>query len=78
MEAPKIVRELQPVQWQFLDPPQDGTLMLVWQPTDYMNTNFASDGYVWADVEVSFKSEIRGYVWLPLPLPLSRVQPSDM
>lgn len=62
LEAPQIVRELQPMQWQFLEPPQDGTLMLTWQPLEYLNTNFASDGYIWADVEVSFKQEVRGYV----------------
>lgn len=62
LEAPKIVRELQPMQWQFLETPQDGTLVLTWQPLDYISTNFASDGYIWADVEVSFKSEVRGYV----------------
>lgn len=50
------------MQWQFLDSPQDGTLVLTWQPLEYLNTNFASDGYIWADVEVSFKSEVRGYV----------------
>jgi hypothetical protein len=50
------------MQWQLLDSPQDGTLVLVWHPLEYMGTNFASDGYIWADVEVSFKSEIRGYV----------------
>ncbi|KEF54383.1 uncharacterized protein A1O9_09549 [Exophiala aquamarina CBS 119918] len=61
LEAPKIVRELQPMQWQFIDTPQDGTLLLAWQPIDYLQTNFSSDGYVWADVEASFKSEVRGY-----------------
>ena len=63
MEAPKIVRDLQPVQWQFLDPPPaDGRLMLVWQPLDYLGTSFASDGYVWADAEHTFTSDIKGYV----------------
>ena len=62
MEAPKIIRDLQPVQWQFLDPPTDGRLMLVWQPLEYLGTNFASDGYIWGDAEHSFQSEHRGYV----------------
>jgi Fungal domain of unknown function (DUF1750) len=61
-EAPKIVHDLQPVQWQFLDAPQDGSVLLVWQPLEYLETNFASDGYVWADVEQAFSQEIRGYV----------------
>jgi hypothetical protein len=61
-EAPKIVHDLHPVQWQFLDAPQDGSVFLVWQPLEYHDTNFASDGYVWADVEQAFSQEIRGYV----------------
>ena len=63
LEAPKIVRELQPMQWGFIDTPQDGTLLLLWQPNDYLNTHFPTDGFIWADVEASFKSEVRGYVW---------------
>jgi hypothetical protein len=62
MEAPKIVREVQPMQWQFIETPQDGTLMLTWQPLDLMATTFASDGYIWADAEHRFTSEVRGYV----------------
>jgi len=61
LEAPKIMRDMAPVQWQFLDAPPDGTLFLTWQPSDYMQATFASDGYVW-DVEQPFNSEIRGYV----------------
>ncbi|KAK5023633.1 hypothetical protein LTS07_009141 [Exophiala sideris] len=61
LEAPKIVRDLQPVQWQFIDTPQDGMLMLTWQPLEYLGTSFASDGFVWADAEHVFKSEVRGY-----------------
>lgn len=56
------MRDMAPVQWQFLDAPQDGTLFLTWQPLDYLNTNFASDGYAWADTEQPFNSEVRGYV----------------
>lgn len=61
-DAPKVVRDLQPMQWQMLDAPQDGTLLLVWQPLEYLGTNAASDGYVYADQEQYFKSEVRGYV----------------
>lgn len=60
-EAPKIVRDVQPVQWQFLDGPQDGSLFLTWQPLEYLGTTFASDGYVWADAEQPFTSEVQGY-----------------
>ncbi|KAL2421586.1 hypothetical protein ABEF95_006735 [Exophiala dermatitidis] len=61
LEAPKIVRDLQPVQWQFLEAPPDGTLLLTWQPLEHLGTNFASDGYIWADAEHVFTSEVRGY-----------------
>ena len=61
-EAPKIVRDVQPMQWQFLDAPADGTLLLVWQPLEYMGTAFASDGYIYADAEQTFKSDVRGFV----------------
>lgn len=61
MEAPKIVRDVQPVQWQFLDAPPDGSLLLTWQPLEYLGTNFASDGYVWADAEQPFTSVVQGY-----------------
>ncbi|ERF68630.1 hypothetical protein EPUS_07191 [Endocarpon pusillum Z07020] len=66
-EAPKIVHDLQPVVWQFLEAPPDGTVLLVWQPLDYLGANFASDGYVWGDAEHAFNSEHNGYMvemWL--------------
>ncbi|KAL5357520.1 hypothetical protein BJX96DRAFT_144633 [Aspergillus floccosus] len=61
LSAQKIVREAQPMHWTFLDGPQDGTVMLTWQPLNHLGTNFASDGYVWADVEQAFTFEARGY-----------------
>jgi hypothetical protein len=62
LEAPKIVRDLQPMQWQFIDTPTDGTMILEWQPLEYLGTSPASDGFIWADAEHVFKSEVRGYV----------------
>lgn len=56
------MREIQPVQWQMIETPQDGTLMLTWQPNEALGTTFASDGYIWADAEHRFTSEVRGYV----------------
>ncbi|KAL3478102.1 hypothetical protein BJX99DRAFT_225023 [Aspergillus californicus] len=67
LSAPKIVREAQPMHWTFLDGPPDGSVMLAWQPLGQLGTNFASDGYVWADAEQAFTFEARGYVvemWL--------------
>ena len=62
LSAPKVTRELQPMHWTFIDGPPDGSVMLTWQPLNYLGTNFASDGYVWADVEQAFSFEARGYV----------------
>lgn len=50
------------MQWQFLDAPVDGTVILTWQPQEQLGSNFASDGYVYSDAEVSFQSDVRGYV----------------
>lgn len=62
LSAPRMVRELHPMHWTFLDGPPDGTVMLTWQPLSHLGANFASDGYVWADVEQAFTFESRGYV----------------
>ena len=64
LSAPKVVRELQTMHWTFLDGPPDGSVMLTWQPLGHLGNNFASDGYVWADVEQAFTFEARGYVSL--------------
>lgn len=64
LEAPRITREAAGMSWTFLDAPQDGTVILVWQPLTQMGTNAASDGYLWADPEQAFSSEAKGYVRL--------------
>lgn len=64
LQAPNVVREKASMTWMFLDAPEDGTVMLVWQPLNQLGTQSASDGYVWADVEQAFSSESRGYVRL--------------
>ena len=48
--------------WMFLDAPPDGSVMLVWQPSNQLGQRFASDGYVWADAENTFTQEIKGNV----------------
>ena len=50
------------MQWTFLDAPQDGTVMLVWQPLAQLGTKFAPDGYIYADAEEVFAHQHRGYV----------------
>lgn len=61
IQAPRIVREVAPMSWMYLDCPPDGEVMLVWQPSQ-LRTQAASDGFVWADAESAFSSEMRGYV----------------
>ncbi|KAJ5273369.1 hypothetical protein N7478_008494 [Penicillium angulare] len=60
ISAPRVCQS-KPVHWTFLDGPPDGTVMLTWQPLGHLGTNFASDGYVWADPEQAFSFESRGY-----------------
>lgn len=56
------MRDTSPVAWTyFATPPQDGTVILTWQPPR-MGTHFASDGMVWADPESAFDMPVRGYV----------------
>ncbi|KAL6714622.1 hypothetical protein ACLMJK_008047 [Lecanora helva] len=60
IQASRIVKEQAPMNWMFLSCPQDGDVLLVWQPPQ-MGTREASDGYVWGDPESAFSSEMRGY-----------------
>ncbi len=65
LSAQRITRELAAMAWTYLDAPSDGSVLLVWQPLAQLGTNFASDGYVWADPETAFNSPVRGYVSAP-------------
>ncbi|KAF2834821.1 DUF1750-domain-containing protein [Patellaria atrata CBS 101060] len=48
--------------WTYLTTPlPDGTMILTWQPHNQRQTRFASDGIVWADPEVTYHHEVRGY-----------------
>lgn len=60
--APHIATNLKPMVWMYIDNPGDGMMMLVWQPLAKLGTEFASDGYVWADAEQAFSSQTKGYV----------------
>lgn len=62
LQAPRIVRELSPVAWQFLTPLKDGTLLLMWQPSSHLQNTYATDGYIWADPERQFLQDCKGYV----------------
>lgn len=59
-DAPRVVNDLQPVEWTYLNPPRDGTVMLVWQAPGQIN--YASDGYWWCDVETQARRRHGNYV----------------
>ena len=61
VQAPQIVREMKPMAWTYLSPPQDGQMFIVWQ-TQRMGTGFATDGYVWTDPEATYRHQTQGYV----------------
>ena len=56
--APKIARDTAPFFWTFLDAPQDGTILLTWQPLSRLGTEFASDGYIWASGETYYQQDL--------------------
>jgi len=64
LQAPKIVREVAAVVWQYLTPSActDGTVLLAWQPTNQLGTSYATDGYVWGGTESQYSVQVRGYV----------------
>ncbi|KIH86705.1 hypothetical protein SPBR_08190 [Sporothrix brasiliensis 5110] len=59
LNSPRIARDGAPFFWTFLDTPQDGSIILTWQPLQRMGTEFASDGYVWPRGETFYQHEIR-------------------
>lgn len=70
--APKIARDVAPFYWTYLDAPADGTIFLTWQPLSRRGVEFASDGYIWPQNEVTFRHDLgnglvspRGSAWLP-------------
>ena len=69
LQATKIVKDMAPMSWQYFQiPPTDGTVLLEWQPVNQRSNAYASDGYIWADPELSFTQETqRGYVSLQHP-----------
>ena len=59
LTAPKITRDQAPFYWTYLDRPQDGTILLVWQSMS-LGTDFPSDGYVYPPLETAFQLEVTG------------------
>ena len=72
LQAQKITRENAAMNWTFINCPQDGEVMLTWQPTSQMGTQCASDGYIWTDTETNWTTPDKsGYVrLLELTLPI--------
>ena len=62
VNAPHVVKEQRPVVWQYLTPPQDGTILLAWQPTAQVGQIYATDGYIWAEPENVFTHQYNDYV----------------
>ncbi|KAK0703723.1 DUF1750-domain-containing protein [Lasiosphaeria miniovina] len=64
LSAPKIARDTAPFYWTYLDCPADGTIFLTWQPTARRSVEYASDGYVWAGPEISYRNEMGNGLYL--------------
>ena len=77
IQAPRIVKEVAPMTWTYLQGPADGTVFMEWQPASggggmgggvggpsggQRPSRFASDGFVWADAENTFTMDVKGYV----------------
>lgn len=60
-EAPKVVKQIAPMAWQYLAGPPTGTVFLTWIG-GRMQGQFASDGYVWIDQEQRYTQDVGGYV----------------
>lgn len=60
--APRIVRQMRPVRWEYWQAPPDGKIALCWQPQSQLGNNFATDGYVWAEPEAQFSVNVHGWV----------------
>ncbi|PIA96255.1 hypothetical protein CB0940_10387 [Cercospora beticola] len=61
LDAPTIVKQLAPMSWHYVTPPQDGTVWLEWIPQEKLDHPYPSDGYVWGDVEHSYRHDFNGY-----------------
>lgn len=62
ISAPKIANSSAPFYWTYLERPQDGLILLTWQPEAQAGTNFASDGYIWTGAETVYAMPMDNYV----------------
>ncbi|KLU84110.1 hypothetical protein MAPG_03155 [Magnaporthiopsis poae ATCC 64411] len=58
LAAPRISRDVAPFSWTYLDTPPDGFVFCAWQPLQRLNTEFASDGYIWSGPEVAYCQDL--------------------
>ncbi|KAK3067472.1 hypothetical protein LTR53_015638 [Teratosphaeriaceae sp. CCFEE 6253] len=61
LDAPTIVKTVAPMSWTYVQAPPDGMLWLEWLPPDKPDGRLPSDGFVWADPEVAYRHDFRGY-----------------
>ncbi|KAI4755606.1 DUF1750-domain-containing protein [Aureobasidium sp. EXF-3400] len=59
-DAPKVVKQVAPMSWQYISAPQDGTVFLTWIG-GRMQNQFPTDGYVWVDPEQRYTQDFGGY-----------------
>ena len=60
-DAPKVVKQVATMSWQYISAPQDGTVFLSWIG-NRMQNQFPTDGYVWVDPEQRYTQDFGGYV----------------
>ncbi|USW56127.1 Putative SWI/SNF and RSC complexes subunit Ssr4 protein [Septoria linicola] len=61
LDAPTIVKQISPMSWHYVTSPQDGTVWLEWIPQEKTEHPYPSDGYVWGDMEQSYRQDYNGY-----------------
>ncbi|KAK4997600.1 hypothetical protein LTR66_003013 [Elasticomyces elasticus] len=60
--AQRIVKQIAPMAWTYLQAPQDGTLQMEWlSPQMEAQGRWPTDGYIWADPESIYVQQVNGY-----------------
>jgi hypothetical protein len=61
IDAPSIVKQIAPMSWNYIAAPPDGSVWLEWISLDMTDHPYPSDGYIWGDIEQSYRQEFAGY-----------------
>ncbi|KAF7190692.1 SWI/SNF and RSC complexes subunit ssr4 [Pseudocercospora fuligena] len=61
IDAPAIVKHHASMAWEYLSAPNDGRVWLEWIPREKNEYPYPSDGYVWGDMEQSYRQDFNGY-----------------